>query len=95
MTGYAAQLTTNSLSIRGYGEISYFPWGYLFCFDGAEPPPAYLVDITDFSGYQCQDWKEINFRAPVLPVETMYPGDYRTKDQIEEAVRSNRRTSKL
>src|SRR6056297_1324976 len=93
MTGYAAQLDMNSLRIRGYGEISYYPWGYLFCFDGAEPPPAYLVDITNFSTYRYHDWKEISSRAPVLPIETMYPADYRSKDQVEAAVKSNLRNS--
>ena len=84
MTGYAVAADLFSSESNAYGEIAFYPWGYLFCIDGAEIPDDRLIDITPFSAYRYHDWKELNFRAAVLPVETMYPGDYRTKEDVDK-----------
>lgn len=91
MTGYAVAADFSSSEFNAYGEIAFYPWGYLFCFDGARKVDRRLVDITSFSRYQYNDWKELTFRAPVLPISTMYPADYRSDEEVERAVLRSKR----
>lgn len=72
-----------------YSEISFPPWGYLFCLD-SPPADKRLVDISFFSRFRYNDWKEISLRIPMLPVETWIPGDYRSRSEVIEQVQASK-----
>lgn len=64
-----------------FSEIASFPLGYVMTIN-SPPPDSRLVDITFFSDYRFNDWKDVSLRLPVLPVYTAFPGDYRPREDI-------------
>lgn len=87
-TGIVAQMELGRSGPRLYSEVSFPPWGYLFCID-SPPTDKRLIDISFFSGYGYNDWKEITLNIPVLPVETWIPGDYRSREEVANQVSSS------
>ncbi|MCU0350950.1 MAG: hypothetical protein MUF43_09015 [Flavobacterium sp.] len=66
-------------------EFTFPPFGFVLtinCPDFEEK----LVEITDFSRFGYNEFKEINIRFNVLPTNTYIPTDYRTKEQILKAI---------
>jgi hypothetical protein len=63
-------------------EIAFPPLGYVLSF-GLEPLDNELVDISFFARYPYDDWTSIQLKLPVNPVHTWYPGDYRSKKEIQ------------
>ncbi len=64
-------------------EISYPPFGYVMTID-SDPPDARLFEISNFARFGYNDFSVLNLKLPVLPTHLGYPGDYRTKGEIEE-----------
>lgn len=62
-------------------EISYPPFGYLMTLD-SEPPDQRLFEVTHFTRYDYEEFAAVELRLPVLPTHLMYPGDYRTREEI-------------
>lgn len=62
-------------------EITYPPFGYVMTFD-CPPPDQRLVDISHFARYDYEEFVVQELRLPTLPTHLMYPGDYRTKNEI-------------
>ena len=87
-TGVVAQMELGRSGPRLYSEASFPPWGYLFCFD-SPPTDRRLIDISFFSRYRYNDWKDITLNIPVLPVETWIPGDYRSREEVARQVRTS------
>jgi hypothetical protein len=54
----------------------------MYCFYNRISPDERLFDITFFSEYQYNDWKELGLRLPSLPIYTYFPGDYRSKNEV-------------
>lgn len=67
-------------------EITYPPFGYLMTVD-SEPPDKRLFEITHFSHYDYNEFQVMTLRLPTLPTYTYLPGDYRTKEQIIQALK--------
>lgn len=65
-------------------EVSLRPLGFLMSFD-SKPPDVRLVDISYFSHYGYNEARALQLKLPALPVWTMYPGDYRSLEEIERA----------
>ncbi len=63
-------------------EIAFPPLGYVLSF-GLEPLDSKLTDISFFAKYPYDDWTSIQLKLPVYPVHTWYPGDYRSKKEIQ------------
>jgi hypothetical protein len=62
-------------------EVSWFPMGYVLALKGCKPDNR-LFDITFFSRYFFNDLKEFSFKVNALPIYTHFPGDYRTRDEV-------------
>lgn len=73
-------------------ETSFPPFGYVLTIR-SPPPDKRLVEITHFTSYRYNDWKDLWLRIPFLPVNTWVPGDYRTLEQVQRDVESNRKVS--
>jgi len=63
-------------------ELGFPPLGYVLTFD-SEPPHPRLVDISYFAKYRYDDLCSIELRLPVLPVDSPYPTDYRSRQEME------------
>lgn len=70
-------------------EIGYSPFGYVMTID-SEPPDRRLFEITHFSRYGYNEFKVMELSLPILPTHLIYPGDYRTKEEIAEQAAHNR-----
>ncbi len=62
-------------------ELSFPPLGYVLAFD-LEPPDQRLIDISYFAKYRYNDLRSIELRLPVLPVDSPYPTDYRSRQEL-------------
>lgn len=64
-------------------EINYPPFGYVLLMHGASPDPR-LTEITDLVRYGYNEVaSDLVMPMAVLPTHLMYPGDYRSRDEIE------------
>jgi hypothetical protein len=79
--GLSAQvsLTTGKRIIMS--EVSFPPFGYLLTID-SDKPDYRLSDISGFGIYTYDDKTEIQMRMAVLPTHLLYPGDYRSREEI-------------
>jgi len=75
-------------SFRVMCEITFPPYGYLLLLTG-DSPDERLFEITHFSRYGYYDFDILYLNLPVLPSNTIYPGDYRTLKQVEDEKPSN------
>lgn len=84
--GYTAVGDVTSSEIIHMSEIAYPPFGYVLTMN-SKTPDSRLVDITDFSHYSYNEWLDVNVKFPVLPTHIqMSPADYRSKDEIMQAI---------
>ncbi len=74
---------------RLLSELACRPLGYVMTFD-PEPPDDQLVDISFFAKYPYADWTSISLQLPVFPVYTYFPGDYRSRNQVQHDAKANR-----
>ena len=70
---------THSQSI--ISEIVFPPMGYVMSLNQISPDER-LFDITFFSKYRYNDWKEFGLKMPSLPIYTYFPGDYRNRAAV-------------
>ena len=73
-----SRMTTFDLS-----EIAFVPFGYTMTYK-SDPPENRLCEITLFADFAYNEYREIALDIPLLPVYTIFPGDYRAPDQIRE-----------
>jgi hypothetical protein len=69
-------------------EFCYPPYGYVMCID-SESPDVRLHEITHFARYDYDEPAVMAMDLPLLPVHTPFPGDYRTKDEINRQAGEN------
>lgn len=69
-------------------ELTFPPFGYLLTFN-SPPPDRRLFDISHFAKYGYEEFSVQELRLPALPIHTMFPGDYRTKEEVRETIRQN------
>jgi hypothetical protein len=65
-----------------FSELNYPPFGYILLTEG-EPPDKRLFEVSHFANYDYYDFRVMNLRLPLLPTLLNYPGDYRTKEEID------------
>lgn len=63
-------------------EIAFPPFGYVLSED-ATPIDPRLVDITEFSSNRYDEFRSLHLRLPVLEINSLYPGDYRTAGEMK------------
>lgn len=66
-----------------FSEITFPPFGYVLTLD-SEPPSRELFPIRHFGQYGFDDFRTMQLQPPVLPTYLIIPGDYRTKEEIQE-----------
>lgn len=76
------RMRTKIESHRVLSELSFPPLGYVLTFE-LEPPDRSLIDISYFAKYRYADRRSIELRLPVLPVDSPYPTDYRSRQELE------------
>ncbi len=79
----------NPSSPQIQSEVAFYPLGYIMYF-GKHKPDRRLFDISFFANYSYNDWKSFHFKIPLLPVQTEFPGDFRSKEEVQETVRKNK-----
>lgn len=79
-------------SVRVSADLSTFPIGYVMTIDSA-PPDRRLQDIKHFAKYSYDEFAEVCLRLRLLPINTPFPGDFRTEGEVEADVEANRRAA--
>src|SRR5262249_34984119 len=69
--------------IHVFSEISYPPFNLIWSASGGNPDPG-LVDITWFNQFEYGQSAEITLPLRTLPVNSIFPADYRTVDEIRQ-----------
>jgi len=85
--GLSAGLTLTTGKSIIMSEVSFPPFGYLLTID-SDKPDERLVDISGFSNYRYDSRIVIQLRLAVLPTHLLYPGDYRSREEILRAKES-------
>jgi hypothetical protein len=85
--GASAKVDSHTREIITLSEINFPPYGYVMTF-GSAPPESRLFEITYFSKYRYKDHVVKAMKLPVLPTHMWFPGDYRTKEEIEKQAKS-------
>jgi len=80
-SGVSGVLNFNTHSHKIISEIVFPPMGYVMSLNNIAPDKR-LFDITFFSEYQYNDWKELSLKMPRLPIYTYFPGDYRSRSEV-------------
>lgn len=80
-TGAAGIIDFHSHTTKVISEIVFPPMGYVMTF-GHIKPDKRLFDISFFSSFLYDDWKELGLRLPALPIYTPFPGDYRSRTEV-------------
>lgn len=65
-----------------FSEITTYPLSYVLNLKGSRVPDARLTLLDNFLGYGPQEMAMIRVPLVSLPINTMYPGDYRSYDEI-------------
>ena len=86
--GLSAKLSLPTGRATFMSEVSFPPFGYLLTIN-SEKPDERLVDISGFANYQYDDFAEIQVRLAVLPTHLLYPGDYRSREEIQRTRKAN------
>ena len=80
-TPLSVKLDTAAMQSYFMTEISYPPFGYLMTID-SPPPDRRLIEISHFARYAYNEFAVAEVRMPLLPTHLLYPGDYRTRQEI-------------
>ena len=79
--GVAGRYDMRRGEIHVLSELSFPPFGYVLTFDSPTPEDE-LFEITHFAAYGYDERVDQWLRPRVLPVDSAFPVDYRTRDQI-------------
>jgi hypothetical protein len=93
MSGLLRQAGVQSLirlqqGVYAFSEITFPPFGYVM-FLRCGPHDPRLYDISFFDRYAFSKKRSISLVLPGLPVVTLYPGDYRTPEQLQRTIEEN------
>ena len=81
MNGIMVQSTKN-YGIITLSEISTYPMGFTLYIDKPETYKPEGVEITSFSEWDYDDESDVEIIIPKLECNTIFSGDYRTKEEI-------------
>lgn len=79
--GVAGSTNLETGAVTVLSEVTFPPHGYVLCL-GSRPPDERLFDITAFATSSFDERREVHLRLPILPVNTAFPGDYRSVDEV-------------
>ncbi|HWZ38261.1 MAG TPA: hypothetical protein VNY08_08180 [Bradyrhizobium sp.] len=74
--------------IHVFSEISYPPFNLIWSASGGNPDPG-LVDITWFNQFEYGQSADVTLALRTLPVNSVFPADYRTVDEIRQQASAN------
>jgi hypothetical protein len=81
--GVAAHVQLDRGNTTLLSEMNFPPFGYVLTIDSLPPDPR-LADISHFDQYLPDELAIKELRMTALPTHLPYPGDYRTRSEIEE-----------
>lgn len=81
--GITISANIKTQQITTLSEMSYPPFGYVITVD-SEPPDQRLIEITHFARYDYNEFAVIYLKPPLLQINTPYPADYRTKEEVKK-----------
>jgi hypothetical protein len=94
VTGVFKGLGSSRSSMHVFSELTFPPFGFVMTFQNSPPPEAGFCEISSFSkfDYHRDTGMTITMKFPLMPIYTLYPGDYRTRDAtLADAAESERR----
>lgn len=86
--GLSGQVDLVSGKVTMLSELSHPPLGYLLTV-GSVAPDERPVEITHFARCEYGEYACWEARLPVLPTHLTYPGDYRSREEIEEQAQAH------
>jgi hypothetical protein len=79
---------------RVFSEIAFPPFGLIMDVDGS-PLDSRLCEITHLKEFGYSAWDIVYLKLPVFPVNTWFPGDFRTVDEVNRDAAENRRLGSI
>jgi len=76
---------------RGNSKLVFPPFGYLLTYGDDPPEPRAVREITSFAGYRYGDCGQVEMTLPLVQTVSPFPGDYRTKEELEQCAAENLR----
>jgi len=81
VTAVAKGFGSGNSTIHAFSEITFPPFGFVLTVQSDPPQPGFC-EIFGFSQFEYRDWRcGITMRLPLMPIYTVFPGDYRTRGQ--------------
>lgn len=81
----------NGVVLEAVSEIATYPVGLILYFDPPEDLEMPCTDITCFSDFNFGEDCLIEMQIPVYECNIMFPGDFRTKAEIDQCIEENRK----
>jgi hypothetical protein len=78
-----------------FSEIAFPPFGLIMSIGGHPPIDHRVCEITHLNQYTYRAWEIIYMPLPVLHVTTVLPGDFRTVDEVNRDIASNRKVGEM
>lgn len=76
---------SGSFRSHTFSEISFPPFGYILSID-SDPPDKNLTDISYFTDFRINDYRDVYLKLSVRHVNTYFPGDFRTRHEWDETI---------
>jgi hypothetical protein len=90
-SGMVRGLGSGSSTIHVFSEFTFPPFGFVMTLGETPPPQAHFCDISGFAQFGYRDWRAgISMKLPLMPIYTLFPGDYRTRTQTLADLAANR-----
>lgn len=93
-SGITGRFELGSPKAHIYSEISFPPFNLVMSLSGTNPELR-LSDISWFSKFPYNERRVVKLRLHNLAVNSYFPGDYRTFDELEATVSENRRLAHM
>lgn len=93
---YSVLMRTDMSDPVGVSEISRYPVGFALYIDKPNYYNAFGLEINDLCNCGYNEKYEIKFKdVPYISLNSQFPADYRTKEEIIECINSNEKYSHL
>lgn len=89
-SGITGRMELGNSTSHVYSEISFPPFNLVMSLSGTNPEPR-LFDISWFAQFPLNERREVEMRLHNLAVNSYFPGDYRTMDELAATVAENER----
>lgn len=92
VSGVLKGLGSSSSSVHVFSEVTFPPFGFVMTLGNSPPPQSGFCEISSFSKFDYRDCRTFTMKLPLMPIYTLFPGDYRTRDvTLADAAESERR----